>query len=372
MNVIDRKGFIGGAAAFAGTALVGCASAPKAARPAEGRFIKAALLHLGSNMWCDRYTNLKTPVRKPSWNNKVAAPYVRADDLVWHDVTAAAAKEGLNLIVVDIGEALVFPSHPEIAVKGSWTPEKMRRELDRLRGLGLEPVPKLNFSSTHNAWMGKYRRITGSEQYLQIQRELILDAAEIFGGPRLFHLGWDEETYGHQGGWGNYEYCVVRRGGKWWNDFLLSVEAVREAGSRAWCFSDQFWYDPDGYRKNMPKDVVQCPWNCVESKEHPEWISTIAEMGRLGYDVIADIAMFPGKRVTEENGSWVYQPIDRTKKTETRRMMEYCRRDIPKRQLLGFVACPWVLLQPGVTREVYLDSLKYAGEELARFERESV
>ena len=36
------------------------------------------------------------------------------------------------MIVVDLGEGLVYPSHPELSIKGSWTPEKLRTELDRL------------------------------------------------------------------------------------------------------------------------------------------------------------------------------------------------------------------------------------------------
>jgi hypothetical protein len=46
---------------------------------------------------------------------------------------------------------MVYPSHPELAVKGSWSPEKMKSELARLRALGLEPIPKRNFSASHDA-----------------------------------------------------------------------------------------------------------------------------------------------------------------------------------------------------------------------------
>ena len=35
----------------------------------------------------------------------------------------------------------------------------------------------------------------------------------------------------------------------------------------------------------MPKDVVQCPWNCVKSKSHPEWMTSIDKIGEMGLDV---------------------------------------------------------------------------------------
>ncbi|MCQ2411194.1 MAG: CTP synthase, partial [Elusimicrobiaceae bacterium] len=44
-----------------------------------------------------------------------------------------------NLLLIDIGEAYRYPSHPGLAVPGAWSPEKMRTELKRLRELGIEP-----------------------------------------------------------------------------------------------------------------------------------------------------------------------------------------------------------------------------------------
>ena len=58
-------------------------------------------------------------------------------------------KVRMNMVVIDLGEAIQYQSHPELAVKGSWPVEKFRKELARLRGMGLEPIPKLNFSTTH-------------------------------------------------------------------------------------------------------------------------------------------------------------------------------------------------------------------------------
>ena len=43
--------------------------------------------------------------------------------------------------------------------------------------------------------------------------ERMADVAEIFGGPRLFHLGYDEEILFHQR---RNDYVVIRQHDLWW------------------------------------------------------------------------------------------------------------------------------------------------------------
>ena len=134
-------------------------------------FVWGVLLHLGTNMWHDWNRDLvgipssleeerkMYPDRKVGKHGilpELVRNYLRADDAVWHEETEAARREGLNLVIIDIGEGYAFPSRPELHVNGSWSPDKMRRELARLRKMGLEPIPKLNFSTAHDAWLGPY------------------------------------------------------------------------------------------------------------------------------------------------------------------------------------------------------------------------
>ena len=117
---------------------------------AEERMIWGLMIQLGHNMWGEEPLYGDPPSDKA---DKYAQPRNRTDRKLWNEVTAYAAKKGVNLLLIDLGEGLVYPSHPELAVEGSWTPEEMKKELARLRELGLEPVPKLNFSTTHDAWL---------------------------------------------------------------------------------------------------------------------------------------------------------------------------------------------------------------------------
>ena len=131
-----RRGFLNVAATAAvGAALGGCTSRmPAAARLATPRFMWAYLAHFGVKMWERRlhYTELKV------------------DDSMWKSLTERAAKIGVNVFVIDLGEGMVYPSHPELAVRGSWEPERMKDEIARLKKMGMMAVPKLNFSSSHD------------------------------------------------------------------------------------------------------------------------------------------------------------------------------------------------------------------------------
>ena len=316
-------------------------------------FIWGDLLHLGMNMWCDwenpvpmSYGKEETVIRWPS-------DKVRADLTVWRDWTDAMVREKLNMAVIDIGETLVYPSHPELAAKGAFTPERMQKELDRLRGLGIEPIPKLNFSAGHNRWLNDYRRMMGTDEYRKVCAELIDDVCAVFGHPRLFHIGYDEETAGHQS---RFQYVVVRQGEVWWRDFLSVVEAVEKNGARAWCFSDMSWRHLDEFLKRMPKSVVQCPWAYRANKEHPEYVQTVESMLEAGYDMIPDVGTFTAKAQDAISTSEGEQLFER-----------FTKRDYPEKQLLGFLLCSWARPIP-YHRMKGLKSIAYLGEFKRRWE----
>ena len=218
-----------------------------------GEEIRAVLLHLGHNLWCDWHA----PDAPAASGRGVPDAKLRCQDELWRRATDYAAAKGCNMVVVDLGEGLVYPSHPELAVEGSWSADKMRAEVKRLREIGLEPIPKLNFSTTHNGWLKQYRRMVSTPTYYKVCEDLISDVSDIFDSPRLFHLGYDEETAGHQS---QYEYTVVRQGELWWHDFLFFVKTVEELGMRPWIWSDYYWHHPELFLQRMPKSVLQSNW----------------------------------------------------------------------------------------------------------------
>ena len=109
--------------------------------------------------------------------------------------------------------------------------------------------------------------------------------AELFGKPRLFHLGYDEETWGHQA---KYDYVVVRQGETWWRDFLFFVEQVEKNGSRAWIWSDYYWHHPELFMSRMPKSVLQSNWYYSESfdPEQVAYVQAYLDLDKAGFEQI--------------------------------------------------------------------------------------
>ena len=252
---MNRREFIKLSSASAAAGLAGCAPRRKIPQWTGTDKIKAVLLHLGHNYFCDWLPDelMHTiPDRmKPDLK-------LRNNDEQWNRVTNRMSERRLNMAVIDICESLVYPSHPELAVEGSWSPDRMRDEVLRLRGLGIEAIPKLNFSATHDGWLKHYHRMLTTPKYYEVVRDVIGDVAEIFDSPRFFHLGFDEEraneSYTRDRG-----YFVARFGEMWWHDFLYTIKCVEDRGVRPWVWSDNGWDNPE-YFKRCPKSVVQSNW----------------------------------------------------------------------------------------------------------------
>ena len=155
---LDRREFL---ALSAAAGLAGYAASPSATKWTGTDKVKALLLHLGHNMWCEW---LPDDVQATATIHERYRPddTLRNKDELWRRVVDRMAKRGLNMLVIDVGEGLVYPSHPELAIKGSWSPDKLRDEVVRLRGMGIEAIPKLNFSATHDGWLKHYHRMLPS------------------------------------------------------------------------------------------------------------------------------------------------------------------------------------------------------------------
>jgi len=211
------------------------------------------LVHLSTNLWNDSPVALVEPYDQEPF----FSPRLRFDRDLWIEMSNRMADAGFTYALLDLGDAIVYESHPEIAVDGAWSTTELREELDRLRGIGLEPLPKLNFSSAHDAWMGPYARRVSTPEYYAFCADLIGEVSELFDRPRLFHIGMDEETLHVQR---TYPYVVLRQHDLWWHDLEFLAEEVRRAGSRAWMWSDYAWSKPDFFAK-ASTSIVQSNWH---------------------------------------------------------------------------------------------------------------
>ena len=355
---MDRRHFIGTAAAGAATLALRHVDAfggetPKAGKSkikslrqtvqAPSGDIRALYIMIGHNMWCQWPTEpmgddleatrkFLPEVKQPDFE-------LRCKDEYWKQVTDYAAGKGVNMIVADLGEGVFYPSHPELAVPGTWSVDKMQQEIKRLNALGMEVIPKLNFSNNHNGWMKDFQHMVSSRPYYRMCKDVLTDIYEIFGHPRFIHLGFDEEdNYALQK---RFNYRMMRCGENWWQDFLYIVGTVENLGARAMMWSDYGWDHAEFYTR-CPKSVVQCPWYYDDNMDgyDPEAIGNHAkekvlcyyELGRNGFDVIGC------------GSNWVSN-YRRGKGVNADEVMgeiiKLSRRAVPEKHLMGFLVAPW-------------------------------
>ena len=220
-------------------------------------FVWSYLVHFGVNSWKDVPLETQDPSSSEHSLTRCCADRIRFDEASWRRISAKLAGSGCNQIVIDLAEILRYPSHPELGVEGSWSVERMRTEIARLRGMGFEVIPKMNFSTGHDTWLKEYHMMVSTPEYYRVCEDLITEVCEIFDHPRFFHLGYDEETFDQQV---PNRIAIVRQGELWWHDFLWFVKVVEKRGARPWIWSDRAWHHKDEFLKRMPKSVLQSNW----------------------------------------------------------------------------------------------------------------
>ena len=288
--------------------------------------MRGMFLQLGNNMWSDVPVKDWALTKKEDLAEVSSLDVLRFDEEVWRRLTDRMVQKGFNAVVMDLGEGCIYPSHPELAVKGSWSAERLQKELARLRGIGIEPIPKLNFSTCHDTWLKEYGRMVSTPEYYRVCADVIRDVCEIFDKPRLLHLGYDEENFGNQR---KYAYAVVRQGELWWHDFLFFVKTVEKLGIRPWIWSDKIWHGKDEFLSRMPKSVMQSNWYYRQwfdfesiPKERRVHLESFLTLEKAGFDQIPCGSNW----ACDENIAG---------------LVRFCRKNIAPERLKGFLMTTW-------------------------------
>ncbi|HEX8520846.1 MAG TPA: hypothetical protein VF669_01235 [Tepidisphaeraceae bacterium] len=271
----------------------------------------AYLIHLSYNMWGDRQV--------PNAPYYMYRPYLRCEDSLWNDIIARMPAAGVNTVVIDLGDGVAYQSHPEISVENAWPISKLRDQLARMRDRGLEPIPKLNFSTCHDMWMGPYARKVSTPEYYQFAKDIIAEVIDIFDGPRLFHLGMDEEALVHQR---HFEYVVIRQHDLWWRDFQFLLDQLAPRNVRPWIWSDNIWIRPDEFAQRMPRHVLQSNWYYGKEFDNRTEVKAYGELDSLGFDQIPTFSNW-------EDAENVYNTV------------RFCKTHIAHEKLKGFFHAPW-------------------------------
>ena len=335
-----RRDFILGAAGAVGAMASGCVGLGKVAnqRLLTPRMMWAYLAQFGMKLWERRkhYTDLKL------------------DESMWKSLTERAGEVGVNVFVFDLAEGLVFPSHPELAVKGSWEPERMKDEIARLKGMGMIAVPKLNFSTSHDQWLGKWNRYLSTPEYFEVCNEIIRDVADVFDESPLFHIGFDEEIYSIQDV-NKFEYKRLRSGNVWWNDFLWFVREVEGHGMRPWIWSDLCWDKPEEFVSRMPRTVLQSNW----------YYRTQFDVTKLEGRLKRRIETYR----TLDKGWFDQVPCGSTFvcRENFELTIAHCRNVTKSDRLKGFLMAPWYYGTQEEQRDKIMESLDVMGEAIAKW-----
>ena len=270
----------------------------------------ACMLQLGMRMW-PGHKDSKMEFERPMWD----------------ELTEKLAQAGCNTILLDIGEGLRYDSFPELSAEDAWTKEEMKTEITRLSGMGIEVIPKLNFSTAHDMWLGDYGRMACTPQYYEVCAALIAEVCELFK-PRFFHIGMDEENCSLQR---NYEFIRVRQGDLWWHDLLFYVDCVEKAGVRPMMWSDYARERPDEFVEKCPKSVVQCNWyyyNVFDNMEEEKYrirLTPFLKLEEKGFDQLPTGTCFWDSNYPN-----------------LRLLTEYCEGVISDEHLFGILQTPWV------------------------------
>lgn len=324
---IERRMFLKGAAAT----VAGAVMPSFAAKPSE---IRAMLFHWGLNQWGE---SLPKGVKTVA-GGRLCNDAVQFSDEVWKTLVKESHAKKMNTLVIDLGEFPVYPSHPELAVKGSRKPQWVLDEVRRLKALGFEVIPKLNFSAGHDAWLGEYSRMLTTKPYYRVCRDVIRDAYEMFDHPRYLHIGYDEESWGHQHG-----FKCVRTDEVWWHDFLFFVKAAEKQGMRIWMWSDYGWRHAD-FADKCPLSVVQNNWYYDEDLDGFDTDKMKADcLSRK----ILDLYRRLDKRGFDQvpcSSNWCSPKRVKAGRNNDECMGElvkFCRANVAPEHLKGFMMAPW-------------------------------
>lgn len=287
-------------------------------------FLWTNLLHLGCNMWTEEGNTRGRENR----SNSQAFTRLRFNRELWDAHILELKEAGVNALIIDVGEALRYESHPELAIEGSWSHAEMRAEVERLRALGFEVIPKLNFSAAHDIWLKDYSRMLSTPTYYDVCRDVIAEVCEVFE-PKYFHLGMDEENIQNQR---NYNYAVIRQYDLWWHDLYFLIGEVEKAGARPWVWSDYMWTNPEVYLAKMPKSVLQSNWyyngefeNLNENRE--KMLRCFDVLDQHGFDQIPAGSVWAAQENFE-------------------RLTRYCVNHISSEHLMGMMQTTWERIDP--------------------------
>lgn len=314
----------------------------------------AILVHLSDNM---------------SWEGEE----IVCDDETWDYIVDEAEKAGFNTIVLDVLDAVEYASHPEISVNSIWNKHRVKKEIEKCRKKGIKIIPKLNFSSSHDKWLGEYARMISTKIYYQVCYDLIKEVYAMFECPEYIHLGMDEEN-NYQLSAGGSSIVIYRKDELFWHDMRFLVDCVEETGAKAWVWHDMPLAKSEEFKKYFePGEVLISPW--YYRSFHEEHFSPMpperqAEFGNLNLKYLEEGFIFANVREKAcplAHEGFIYVPtasVWSNNEHNAFELIEHFELGAPDSQIVGYMTAPWCLTK-AENKDIFkksFDSVKEARE----------
>ncbi|MBA4389173.1 MAG: hypothetical protein C0404_14465 [Verrucomicrobia bacterium] len=238
---------------------------------------KAFLLHLThyDPVW------LKTKDTEKRFDRKTAEALIHT-----------AAESGFNMLIIDIKDAVLYKSLPHLK-KRYTVPMRELKELTSLgRKLGLEVVPKLNFSKSpehrHSHWLWAEQCPPDSPASW---KDALKAIDEIIGvmKPGFLHVGMDEDDTRSPD---EYKRAL---------HFLYRQLKKRNLHMMMWADCGHRWRPAERWKvvpaiETLPRDVILMPW----SYDHPleDWTRKFM---RWGFEVIGAASCIKPKKARKKH-----------------------------------------------------------------------
>ena len=304
--------------------------------------IWAILVHLSMDMWRGE-------------QNALPLSEVFDEDM-WHDIIDEAEKCGMNAIVLDVGNGVRFASHPEIAKEGAYSSAWVKAEVKRCKEKGITLIPKLNFSTTHDFWLGEYARMISTSVYYKVAKDLIEEVYEMFERPAHIHIGMDEESYQYLK---KHSFVVYRQGDLYFKDLKYLCDCVNNLGAKPWIWSSPMYDHPEMFKKYIsPDEVIINPYNYnalvpehytpIESRaEYVTYYNEdkYKEMGIKFVEEDPYLVNFRLKSLPMMEYGYKYVPcasVFNRCDYNTEDIMAYYKKYANDDQILGYITAPWV------------------------------
>ena len=302
----------------------------------------SVLVHMSHNMWGSY---------KEAWN---------LDDETWDKILQMASEKGYNTIVLDVGDGIMYESHPEISLEGAWSHARVKKEIKKAADLGLKIIPKLNFSASHDAWLGEYERMVSTKIYYGVCRDLIREVYEVFEHPEYIHLGMDEENSRLER---RLDFVCYRKGQLIWEDLKYLCGCVSQTGAKPWIWADFLIHHPEEFKKHFKgDDVLVSPWQYFAMYE--EHFTPIKDNPRDEEYYTSGIFAGSGIVYVEEDpvcadyrreiipameeGFCVVPCVSYFNKNKYNHCdtLRYFKEKAPDSGVIGFMAAPWKMTTP--------------------------